>query len=99
MSDTEAQDIKEFSEWILTVGDGKIAKPNDGEALIDIPDEFLITNSSDPIEAICREIYEDPTKLQTEKEPSFFQERAILCPTNEDVNQINETMLEQLQGE
>lgn len=40
LSIEEAKDLKEFSEWILDIGDGKIAKPNDGEALLDIPDEL-----------------------------------------------------------
>nr|AAD25596.1 putative helicase [Arabidopsis thaliana] len=86
-------------EWILAVGDGRIGEPNDGEALIDIPSEFLITKAKDPIQAICTEIYGDITKIHEQKDPVFFQERAILCPTNEDVNQINETMLDNLQGE
>ncbi|CAN7048769.1 unnamed protein product [Brassica oleracea var. botrytis] len=33
------------------------------------------------------------------KDPKFFQERAILCPTNEDVNMINDHMLSKLDGE
>lgn len=38
-----ADEIKNFSKWILDVGDGKISEPNDGEALIDIRDDMLIT--------------------------------------------------------
>ena len=77
-----AQELKEFSEWILTVGEGKIAEPNDGEAEIDIPEEFLIMDSDDPIEAISKAVYRDNASLQENKEPKFFEERAILCPTN-----------------
>ncbi|CAN7131656.1 unnamed protein product, partial [Brassica rapa subsp. narinosa] len=95
----EAKDLKDFSEWILKVGEGKLAEPNDGEAEIEIPSEFLITNFEDPIEAICKAVYGDFVALQENKEPKFFQERAILCPTNEDVNTINEYMLDQLEGE
>ncbi|XP_010484838.1 PREDICTED: ATP-dependent DNA helicase PIF1-like [Camelina sativa] len=58
MSEREAESIKEFSDWILAVGDGKIAEPNDGEALIDIPDEFVIKNVDDPIDAISRAVSE-----------------------------------------
>ena len=94
----EANDLKDFSEWILKVGEGKIAEPNDGEAEIEIPSELLITNFEDPIEAICKAVYGDFASLQENKEPKFFQERAILCPTNEDVNTINDYMLDQLEG-
>ncbi|XP_056859714.1 uncharacterized protein LOC130508302 [Raphanus sativus] len=95
----EAKDLKDFSEWILKVGEGKLAEPNDGEAEIEIPAEFLITNFDDPIESISKAVYGDFTSLQENKEPKFFQERAILCPTNEDVNTVNDYMLDQLEGE
>ncbi|XP_056854258.1 uncharacterized protein LOC108807656 [Raphanus sativus] len=99
LSPEEATDIKEFSEWILDVGDGKLSEPNDGEALIDIPEEFLILDANEPIEAISKAVYGEFSLLQENKNPKFFQERAILCPTNEDVNTINEYMLDKLDGE
>jgi len=43
LSEEEAKDIKEFSDWLLAVGDGRIPEPNDGEELIDILEELLIT--------------------------------------------------------
>ncbi|XP_019100926.1 PREDICTED: ATP-dependent DNA helicase PIF1-like [Camelina sativa] len=76
LSIDEAKEIKEFSDWLLDAGDGKIAEPNDGEAIIDIPEELLITEADDPI-----------------------KKRAILAPTNEDVNTINQHMLEKLTSE
>ncbi|KAF8109221.1 hypothetical protein N665_0100s0010, partial [Sinapis alba] len=51
----------------------------------EIPSEFLVTDSDEPIEAISKAVY-------------FFQERAILCPTNEDVNMINDYMLDKMKG-
>ncbi|CAN6990246.1 unnamed protein product, partial [Brassica rapa subsp. trilocularis] len=98
LSVEESKDLKEFSEWILKVGDGKLAEPNDGAAEIEIPSEFLITDSNDPIEAISRAVYGDCSSLQENKEAKFFQERAIICPTNEDVNVINDYMLDKLYG-
>ena len=94
----EATDIKDFYEWILDVGDGKLSEPNDGEALIDIPEEFLILDTNEPIEAISKAVYGESSLLQGNKNPKFFQERAILCPTNEDVNTINEYMLDKHDG-
>jgi len=49
--------------------------------------------ADNPIEAISREIYGDPTKLHEIIDPKFFQRRAILAPKNDDVNTINQYML------
>ncbi|XP_048593363.1 uncharacterized protein LOC111209440 [Brassica napus] len=99
LSVEEAKDLKEFSEWILKIGDGKVNEPNDGEAEIEIPSQFLIIDADEPIEAISKAVYGDSISLQENKDPKFFQERAILCPTNEDVNMINEYMLDRLAGD
>ncbi|KAF8051589.1 hypothetical protein N665_1698s0005 [Sinapis alba] len=99
LTDEEAKDLKEFSEWILAVGDGRVGEPNDGEALIEIPEDFLIMDPKDPIETISHAIYGDTDSLRGIKDPKFFQERAILCPTNENVNIINDHMLSALDGE
>ncbi|XP_048627537.1 ATP-dependent DNA helicase PIF1-like [Brassica napus] len=98
LSTEEAKELQGFSQWILDIGDGKIGDGNDGEALIDIPEEFLILDADDPVEAISAAVYGDATSLH-QKDPKFFQERAILCPTNEDVNIINQHMLDKLDGE
>ncbi|EOA22562.1 hypothetical protein CARUB_v10003223mg [Capsella rubella] len=79
ISQSEAKEIQDFSDWLLDVGDGKINEPNDGEALIDIPGELLITEAN--------------------ADAKFYQKRAILAPTNDDVNIINQFMLEKLDCE
>jgi len=98
LSSEEAKEIQQFSDWLLAVGDGRINEPNDGEALIDIPEELLIKEAGNPIEAISKEIYGDPSELHMINDPKFFQRRAILAPTNEDVNTINQYMLEHLKS-
>ncbi|XP_019092275.1 PREDICTED: uncharacterized protein LOC109129103 [Camelina sativa] len=92
----EASEIEEFSKWILAVGEGKINEPNDGVCEIDIPQELLIPEGSSPLESIIEAVY--GKNFATQKDPKFFQERAILCPTNEDVNSINDVMLSSLNG-
>lgn len=98
LSPGEAKDLEEFSKSILDVGDGNIGESNDGEALIDIPEEFLILDAHDPIESISKAVYGDVVSLQQNKEPKFFQEKSILCPTNQDVDKINQHMLDQFDG-
>ncbi|KAF8074207.1 hypothetical protein N665_1120s0003 [Sinapis alba] len=84
LTDAKAKDLKEFSEWILAVGDGRISEPNNGEALID--------------KTISHADYGDTDLLRGIKYPKFFQQRAILCPKDEDVNMINDHILYKLDG-
>ncbi|CAA7043467.1 unnamed protein product [Microthlaspi erraticum] len=50
----EAQEIMEFSEWILKLGDGKINEPNTGKTMIQIPEDILLKHSKNPIETIVQ---------------------------------------------
>ena len=93
---SEAREIEEFSKWILAVGEGKLNEPNDGVTQIQIRDDILIPEGDNPIESIIKAVY--GTTFAQERDPKFFQDRAILCPTNDDVNSINDHMLSKLTG-
>ncbi|KAL8151432.1 hypothetical protein V2J09_021240 [Rumex salicifolius] len=77
----------------LHVGDGDIGELNDGEGIIDIPPQFLITDDdkSNPISAIVDAIY--PDLLQSLSSHEYFRERAILAPTRDVVDEVNEYMM------
>ena len=90
----EAREIEEFLKWILAVGEGKLNEPNDGVTQIQIPDDNRISEGDNPIELIIQAVY--GTTFAQEKSLTFFQDRAILCPTNDDVNLINDHMLSKL---
>lgn len=92
----QAEEINTFSKWILDLGNGKINEPNTGETMIEIPKNLLIKECKNPTEAIVSEVY--GKTFEDSKDPVFFQERAILCPTNADVEVINEYMLDRLKG-
>ena len=71
--------------------------PNDGEATIDIPNDLLIKDASNPMAAIV-----DCTYLGIREgliDSSYFHEREILAPTNEIVDKINEYVLSLYPGE
>ena len=85
-----------FLNWILDIGDGKINEPNNGEIEIDIPEDLLVSESEDPIRDIVKEVYGN--SYTRERNPKFYQERAILSPRNEDVDKIDEYMLSQIKG-
>lgn len=62
LATTTATKLNQFSQWILDIGDGKIFKPNDGYAEIEIPPEFLISKFDDRITTIIESTY--PNLLQ-----------------------------------
>ncbi|XP_057250598.1 uncharacterized protein LOC125497908 [Beta vulgaris subsp. vulgaris] len=96
-SKSSADELREFSEWILSVGDGKAGGPNDGEAVIEVAKDILIDPGVDPISAIV-----DSTYLNLHDhiwEAKYFHERAILAPTNEIVEIVNDHVLSTIHGE
>ncbi|XP_020876690.1 ATP-dependent DNA helicase PIF1-like [Arabidopsis lyrata subsp. lyrata] len=93
----EVDIIKEFSEWILKLGDGKLSEPNNGEAEIDIPEDMLLKDSLDPINSIALSTY--PSLLQNLDDGDYFKDRAILCPTNDVVDEVNNYIMDLLPGE
>jgi ATP-dependent DNA helicase PIF1 len=92
----EKNEMSEFSDWILKVGEGKLEEPNDGIADIRIPDELLITTFDDPISAIIDSTY--PDLLENNQNYDFLSARAILASTIEVVNKINNVVLQLLPG-
>ncbi|KAF1877518.1 hypothetical protein Lal_00040234 [Lupinus albus] len=78
-------------QCILNVGDGKLSEPNDGCVEVDIPDELLILDFDNPIDAIVCSTY--PNLQQHYKDEEYLQSKAILASTIEIVDQINNYIL------
>lgn len=93
----EVEKIREFAEWLLSVGDGKVGGQNDGEVEFDLPDDILITNAPDPVSSIVSSTY--PSILDHVGDGAYFQDRAILAPTNEVVQDINDYVMSLLPGD
>ena len=93
----EIQNTKLFAEWLLDIGEGKLSVSNDGHSVIDIPEDLIILQSSDPIGSLIDFVY--PSFLDNYKDPLYFQERAILAPKNEVVHEINDRLLSFFPGE
>ena len=80
----------------MNIGDGKIGGKNDGHVEVEFPEDMLILNSGDHIDAIIKETYgnwEDNLS-----DPTYFQDRAILAPTHDMVDKVNERMMSKLPG-
>lgn len=81
----------------MSVGDGIAGGENDGEVEIKLPAEVLLQPSDDPISTIVDEIY--PNLLHNSQYLEFFRSRAILAPTNDIVDSINDHIMKSLPGE
>ncbi|WOL11194.1 hypothetical protein Cni_G19956 [Canna indica] len=90
-SDDNIDDLKSFSDWILSIGDEKIGDHGDGYGVVRIPDDNLILDASDPIAAIVDAIY--PELTTNVNNLQYFQQRAILAPTLNMVEMINDYMV------
>ncbi|KAF1881942.1 hypothetical protein Lal_00038586 [Lupinus albus] len=96
-NDDNATKIREFLEWILNVGDGKLSEPNDDCVQVDIPDELLILHFDNSIESIVSSTYPDLHLHYNDEQ--FLQCRAMLASTIDIVDQINEYVLSIILGD
>ena len=92
----DAEEIKDFAEWILNIGEGKTGGKNDGHAEIEFPKEMLIPNSDDHVGSVIKQVYDNWEDNRWD--PTYFQDRAILAPTHKEVDKINERMMTMLPG-
>ncbi|KAG4949627.1 hypothetical protein JHK82_042850 [Glycine max] len=90
------QETATFAKWILDIGDGIIGHENDGYATVEIPNDLLITEYDNPIDAIIKSTF--PYLFQHHNNPEFFKCRAILASTNETVEEVNAYILSLIPG-
>nr|KAJ0211126.1 hypothetical protein LSAT_V11C400225350 [Lactuca sativa] len=91
------KETKSFAEWILKIGEGTISGPNDGEVEVEFPKDFIVPSIGDHIHSIVSTLY---SSFQNHlDDPSYFQDKTILVPTNEEVGAINDYMLELMKDE
>ncbi|KAI3857726.1 hypothetical protein MKX03_007149 [Papaver bracteatum] len=95
------EEIKEFSNWVLDVGNVKLPEISlDGSKDTDwvqIPSDLLIKCEENFIETIVDSMYPDLIINMLDKK--YLAERSILAPTNECVDSINTHILSRIPGE
>ncbi|XP_071708564.1 uncharacterized protein [Rutidosis leptorrhynchoides] len=90
-------DICKFADWLLDVSNGNVNPSEDGISKIEMPKDVLVKDIHDPIGSIINVIY--PEFLDNLGNPTYYEQRAILAPTHEVVNIINDHMMQFLEGE
>ncbi|XP_062093540.1 uncharacterized protein LOC133799547 [Humulus lupulus] len=96
VSSSEAAKIASFDKWLLQVGDGTLYDDIDRQS-IKIPSDIWKKPSEDPMKSIVEAIY--PSLLHKYNDPAYLKERAILTPKNEMVHELNEMIMNMIQGE
>jgi hypothetical protein len=89
--------LVDFAKWILDIGDGKLGESVDGESLIEIPEDLRVKSSGNHIGDIVDAIY--PSLIENMVDYSFFQNRAILAPTLQVVEKVNDYIMSLLPNE
>ena len=92
--------ITEFSKWVLDIGEGKIhCSAREGESepsWINIPEDLLLQTSGDKLACIVSAIY--PDLVLHYSNSTYISERAILTPTNEQTDSVNDYIVSLLPG-
>ena len=89
------QELKEFANWILEIGEGKVPtvsfRDQEEANWIKIPNHFLIKNSGQALNQLIDAVY--PNLIMSCQNNTYLRERAILAPKNSDVDALNSKML------
>ena len=80
---------REFKNWLMDIGDGK-SRIYDGHNLIKLPDQVVCRGN------IIDDVF-GPGTINLNEQNRL--NNAILCPTNKDSLEINEIILERIEGE
>ena len=76
------------------IGDGNLRLEDDGVAEIEIPNDLLVLESQSPLSFIVDFTY--PDLLENMTNYKFYEDRALLAPTLEVVEMVNEFILSQI---
>nr|KAJ0202943.1 hypothetical protein LSAT_V11C500259670 [Lactuca sativa] len=94
-SNKDVDRISQFASWLLDIGNGNIGTPdkNDPEStnIIQIPHCFLIESGDKGLESLIHFVY--GKNLFSNPSPKELSVRAIICPKNETVDQVNALIL------
>lgn len=93
----DVNDVKEFADWMLDIGNGKQESNEYGESIVHVPENLLVTNSQNPLLSLVELTY--LLLLQNMSDLQYLEERAILAPTHDSVDIVNDFVLSLIPGE
>ncbi|XP_057761071.1 uncharacterized protein LOC130981495 [Arachis stenosperma] len=81
------QELRNFTEWLLKIGDDLAGDTTDGESIVHIPYDILVKNSKTALDDLIDFVY--PYMLSNLSVENYFKDRAILAPTLNCVTDVN----------
>ncbi|XP_057724032.1 uncharacterized protein LOC130939991 [Arachis stenosperma] len=90
-------DLKEFAQWLIQIGDGLAGDSTDGESEVVIPKDILINDTDDGFQNLVTFVYAD--LLLNLHNIDYFKERTILAPTLEVVHDVNNTIMKYINAD
>ncbi|XP_025702672.1 uncharacterized protein [Arachis hypogaea] len=94
--DIHGVQLKEFSAWLLQIGDGLIEDSTDDESVIRIPDNLLLNIESPCLHDLVLFVY--PDILLYFSSMDYFKGRSILAPTLDVVTEVNNHVMSLIPG-
>jgi hypothetical protein len=97
----QQEDLESFSKWVLSIGDGTAPAGKRGDereaSWVTIPDDQLIHTEGENVLALVSEVY--PDLLSNYRDRAYLVSRAIVCPNNQMIDEINEYIVSLLPGD
>ncbi|KAJ9555986.1 hypothetical protein OSB04_010600 [Centaurea solstitialis] len=101
LTNTQKEEISNFSSWLLQIGDGCIGVPDQENPIdakwLEIPNKYLIPDHDNALIDLIQFIYTHESLNQPST--TTFCDSAIICPKNENVDDINNLILNSLSKE
>jgi hypothetical protein len=94
LTEQDKLELAEFNQWMLNIGEGNIpttAKGDNEPFWIKIPKEFVIMPPKNAITSLIETIY--PNLATRFNDMDYLSERAVLTPTNEVVDNVNDVVV------
>ncbi|XP_057760662.1 uncharacterized protein LOC130981039 [Arachis stenosperma] len=91
------EQLKSFSDWILQIGEGQCGITENDKNIVEISSDLIVPIIGDPVANIVNIVY--PNIVKNYGSQTFFQNKAILAPTVEVVEEINNYIVSILPGE
>jgi hypothetical protein len=100
LSAVDREELSAFSRWILDIGNGDIpGNARDGEdsgSWIKIPDDLILRPTSSNVDAAIESVYD--SFFFNYSSTQYLADRAIMCPTNTVVDEINDVVFTRVPG-